>query len=93
MSNESQNDVNKNIIEFNDMGVNFSIERGCIKNCTDTPDGFSVQLLNGTIILHENMHMPQTTKRAIVNAITKFSKVKKTIINLRDYNKPVKVIA
>jgi len=85
--------MEKNFIEFNDNGVSFNIERGCIKNCTDTPDGFSLQLLTGTTILHENQNMPKATKMAIVNAITSFTKVKKTIINLRDYHKPVKVIA
>jgi hypothetical protein len=85
--------MEKNMIEINDNGIKFSIERGCVKNCTDTPDGFSIQLLNGSLILHENTNMPKQTKKAIVNALLTFTKTKKTIINLRDYKTPVQVKA
>jgi len=87
-------EVNKEqVIEINDAGSSFTIDRACMKNCTETPDGFSIQLLNGLMILYENTNMPATSRKAVVHALLQYVTVKKITINLRDYIKPVKIVA
>jgi len=94
MSGNNQKDINnKQKIEINDAGTVIEFDRMCMKNCTETSEGISIQLLNGMSLLYENINMPSTTKKTIIYSILNYTKVKKIIINLRDYKTPIKLIA
>lgn len=84
--------VNTNLVVIKDAGLNIEVERGCITHCDETPDGVNFQLATGMQLFHTNHNMSAEMKFAIVNAVKKFDQAKKTVINMRDYKKPIAII-
>ncbi len=68
--------------------LEFTISRKDIISVDETPDGLTLKLQGGIMVIVDDIHMPQDVKQRVAMADTGFKKGN-LLFNLNDYINPV----
>jgi len=75
-------------LTFKRSKLEFTISRKDIISVDETPDGLTLKLQGGIMVVVDDIHMPQDVKQRVAMADTGFKKGN-LLFNLNDYVNPV----